>query len=80
MILRRPLDVATADTANIIFVCFVLHNFWEMDDVEVDNMLVDQIISGEHCTQLKISRINTFTTMAGSKVRGTIAEDFSQYL
>ena len=68
MILRRPLDVATADTANIIFVCFVLHNLREMDDVEVDNMLADQIISGEHCTQLKISRINTYTTTAGSKI------------
>ena len=55
MILRRPLDVATADTANIIFVCFVLHNLWEMDDVEVNNMLVDQIISGEHCTQLRLA-------------------------
>ena len=55
MILRRPLDVATADTANIIFVCFVLHNFWEMDDVEVNNMLVDQIISGKHCTQLRLA-------------------------
>lgn len=55
-------------THNIIFACFALYNFCKVDDIEVDNTVVDQINSDELCTHLKIDRINTYTTTAGSKV------------
>ena len=73
-------DIASAfGCANCVhtkyyFVCFLLHN----GDVEFDNTLVDQIISDEQCTQLKIDRINKYTTAAGSKVRDTIMEYVSR--
>ena len=52
------------------FACFLLHN----GDVEFENILVDLIISEERCTQLKIDRVNTYTTTTGSEVRDTIMD------
>ena len=72
--IASPFGCANCVHTEYYFVCFLLHN----GDVEFDNTLVDQIISDEQCTQLKIDRINKYTTTAGSKVRDTIMEYVSR--
>ena len=79
-ILCRPIDVPIAYVPNIILSCFALHNFCELHNVEVDQTLVNKIISEEHRIAKKVDRINTYTTSKGAKVRDSITDSFKEYM
>ena len=78
-ILPRPMDIPVESVPNIIYACFVLHNFCEREKVDVDAALVEKIIREEnsHCS---IDKINSYTTGMGRRVRNTITSYFSEYL
>ena len=46
-ILLRPMDIPVDKLPNIIFACFVLHNFCERQNADLDTQMVDQIILNE---------------------------------
>ena len=52
-ILQRPMDTPVDKLPNIIYVCFVLHNFCEAQKSEIDPVELKVVIQEERRTQLK---------------------------
>jgi len=77
-ILLRPMDIPVEELPNVIYACFVLHNFCEMHKTEVDTNLVERIIQDQR-SMPPIDRIHTYTTQMGRKVRDTITSYFKEY-
>ena len=46
-ILLRPMDIPVDKLPNIIFACFILHNFCERQNAGLDTQMVEQIILDE---------------------------------
>lgn len=78
-ILMRPMDIPVKDLPNVIFACFVLHNFCERGNVDFDKRLVQQVIQEER-GNIKIDKLNSYTTPLGAKVRNLITTYFKEYL
>ena len=78
-ILLRPMDIPIQHLPNVIFSCFVLHNFCEREKCEVDTAFVEQIIQEER-SKATIDKINFYTTPIGRRVRDTIISYFKEYL
>lgn len=64
---------------SIIFACFVLHNFCEIEKIGIDPYAVDQLIWEER-RQIKIDKLNSYTTPMGNRVRYAITSYFKEYL
>jgi Plant transposon protein. len=79
-ILLRPMDIPVRNLPNVIFACFVLHNFCERRKVDVDASLVEKIIMEERLKPKSTHKINTYTTPMGKRVRNTITSYFKEYL
>lgn len=80
-ILLRPVDIPIDKVPNVVFACFVLHNFCERQNIDVDGQLVEEIISKERVqTDQRIDKIHSYTTALGKKVRNTITDYFKEYL
>ena len=79
-ILLRPMDIPVENLPNVIFACFVLHNFCERQKVEVEATLVESIMQEERFTATKVDPINSYTTTSGREVRDSITNYFNEYL
>lgn len=79
-ILMRPMDIPVDKLPNIIYACFVLHNFCEEAKVEVDGNMVEKIIQEERRFKLHSDKLNSYTSLAGRKVRETVTKYFKEYL
>ena len=79
-ILLRPLDISVHNSPNVIFACFVLHNFCERQKADVDSALVENIIQEERQKILPVDRIHSYTTPLGRGIRDTITSYFNEYL
>ena len=55
-------------------------NLCELDNVEVDQALVNKIISDENRMPTKLGRINSYTTCFGAKAWETITDYFKEYM
>ena len=78
-ILLRPMDIPVQKLPNVIFACFVLHNFCERQKTDVDTALVEEIILKQRSKTI-IDKVNSYTTPMGRKVRNTITSYFKEYL
>ena len=79
-ILSRPMDIPVEYLPNVIFGCFVLHNYCERRKCEVDTALVEQVILEERKYNPKIDKSSSYNTPLGKRVRETIADYFKEYL
>ena len=79
-ILLRPIDIPVEKLLNIIYACFVLHNFCEEAKGEVDAYLVEKIAQEERRAKLSVDKLNSYTSLAGRKVKETIISFFKEYL
>ena len=79
-ILLRPIDIPVEKLLNIIYACFVLHNFCEKATGEVDAYLVEKIAQEERRAKLSVDKLNSYTSLAGRKVKETIISFFKEYL
>lgn len=79
-ILLRPIDIPVEKLLNIIYACFVLHNFCEEANGEVDAYLVEKIAQEERRAKLSVDKLNSYTSLAGRKVKETIISFFKEYL
>ena len=55
-------------------------NLCELDNIEVDQVLVNKIISNENRMPTKLDRINSYTTCFGGKAWETITDYFKEYM
>ena len=78
-ILMRPMDIPVSYLPNVIFACFVLHNFCEREKEDVDIRVVEQVIQEERGAT-KVDKLNSYTTPIGSRVRNAITVYFNEYL
>ena len=74
------MDIPVEDLPNIIYACFVLHNFCEEVKGEVDTNLVEKIVQEERRAKLSVDKLNSYTSLAGRKVREAITSYFEEYL
>ena len=65
----RPMDILVSHLPNAIFACFVLHNFCERENVDVDEQVVEQVIHEGRRGIIKVDKLNSYTTPIGTKVR-----------
>ena len=79
-ILLRPMDITVEKLRNIIYACFVLHNFWEEVKGEIDANFVEKIEQEERRAKLSVDKLNSYTSLAGRKVREAITSYFKEYL
>lgn len=77
-ILLRPMDIPVGHLPNVIFACFVLHNFCEREKVDVDQHVVERVIQEER-SKIKPDRYSYNTPMR-TKVRKAITTYFNEYL
>ena len=79
-ILLRPSDIPVRLLTNLIYSCFVLHNFCEKRNTEVDTNQIEHVILEERRNGVSrkiISRGDktcSSTTATGVKVRDTITD------
>ena len=59
----RPMDIPVSHLPNVIFACFVLHNFCERENVDVDKQVVEQVIQEECCGIIKVDKLNSYITL-----------------
>ena len=78
--LMRPLDVPTKFLSEIIYACFVLHNFCEINKADVDISLVTKIVGEERKHLQKIDKLYSYQTSAGCKVRDTVTDYFKDFM
>ena len=84
-ILNRALDVSTEIAPQIIYTCFVLHNFCELRNGPTNDDEVQNIIEHERRTQAcqhhsVIDRLYTTNTSEGINVRKSLTSYFKEYL
>ena len=79
-ILMRPLDVPTKFPPDIIYACFVLHNFIEINKADVDLGFVTRIVSEEKKYLQKVDKINSYQTTLECKIRDTITDYFKDVM
>jgi len=72
----RPMDISVSHLPNVIFACFVLHNFCEREKVDIDLHVVEQVIKEERSK----AKTDRYTTPMGTKVRKAITTYFNEYL
>ena len=56
----RPMDIPVSHLPNVIFACFVLHNFCKRENVDVDKQVVEQVIQEESCGIIKVDKLNSY--------------------
>ena len=66
-ILLRPMDIPVQKLPNVIFACFVLHNFCERQKTDVDTALVEEIILKQRSKTI-IDKVNSYTTPMGERL------------
>ena len=71
-IFMRPMDITVSHLPTVIFACFVLHNFSERKNVDVDKQVVEQVIQEERCGIIKVDKLNCYTTPIGTQVRNSV--------
>ena len=79
-ILLRLMDFLIEKLPNIIYACFMLHNFCEEVKGEVDANFVEKIVQEERRAKLSVDKLNSYTSLAGRKVREAITSYFKEYL
>ena len=70
-ILMDPLDVPTKFLQDIIYTCFVLHNFCGINKADHDVGFVTRSVSEERKYLQKIYKINLYQTTLECKIRDT---------
>ena len=78
-ILLGPMDIPVQKLSNVIFACFVLHNFCERQKTDVDTALAEEIILKKWSKTI-IDKVNSYTTPMGRKVRNPITSYFKEHL
>jgi hypothetical protein len=81
-VLTTPINVSLEDTPNLIFACFVLHNYCERHKIQIDNSLVQrqmEIDQEQQPTSFVQSRYSC-TTAQGVRTRDVITAYFKEYL
>ena len=79
-ILTRPIDFHIDRVPNIIFSCFVLHNFCERRKIDISRELVQEVLRNERQNQRHVDKIYSYNTTMGSNVRKAITQYFNEYL
>jgi len=79
-ILQRPIDIPIEMLPNIVYTCFVLHNYCEKNHCDVDKSQAETIAIQEKSYPSTPDKTFSCITPEGGKVRDTIAEFFNQYL
>ena len=78
-ILQRPLEIKLDNVPNLIYACFVLHNFCERK--KIDNFgETDRIIAQEKRQQSPADKVFSYFTSEGGKVLDTISKYFQENL
>ncbi|XP_066928363.1 putative nuclease HARBI1 [Clytia hemisphaerica] len=76
----RPMDIPVERLPNIIFACFVLHNFCEKRKADVDQNLVEMIMRDERKFTNTKDKIYSYDSSAGRSVRETLTNYFKESL
>ena len=74
------MDIPVEKLTNIIYACFVLHNFCEEVKDEVNANFVEKIVQEERRPKLSVDKLNSYTSLAGRKVRRAMTSYFKEYL
>ena len=79
-ILHRPMDIPVDKLPNVIYACFVLHNFCETQKSEIDPVVLEVVMPEERRTQLKQDKLNSCNSIQGKKIRSATTNFFKEYL
>ena len=79
-ILQRPMDIPVDKLPNVIYPCFVLHNFCEAQKSAIDPVELEVVMQEERRTQLKQDKLNSYNSIQGEKIRSAITNFFKGYL
>ena len=79
-ILQRPMDIPVDKLPNVIYACFVLHNFCEDQKSEIDPVELEVVMQEERRTQLKQDKLNSYNSIQGEKIRPAVTNFFKEYL
>ena len=79
-ILQRPMDIPVDKLLNVIYACFVLHNFCEAQKSEIDPVELEVVMQEESRTQLKQDKLNPYNSIQGEMIRSAVTNFFKEYL
>ena len=74
------MDIAVDKLPNVIYVCYVLHNFCEAQKSEIDSVELEVVMQEERRIQLKQDKLNSYNSIQGKKIRSAITNFFKDYL
>ena len=79
-ILQRPMDIPVDKLPNVMYACFVLHNFCKAQKSEIDPVALEVVMSEERRTHLKQDKLNSCNSTQGKKIRSATTNFFKEYL
>ena len=79
-ILQHPMGIPVDKLPNVVYACFVLHNFWEAQKSEIDPVELEVVMQEERKTQLKQDKLNSYNSIQGKKIRSAITNFFKEHL
>ena len=84
-ILNRPMNIKLEDVPTVIYTCFILHNFCELNGSPINQDYVDHQIHvnlTDRCCahHNQPDRVHTYNTATGSYYRQIITDYFKEYM
>ena len=79
-ILLRPMDLKLEDVPDVVYTCFLLHNFCEARNIELPLEETDHCIMIERSNVTATDKIYSYFTKEGGQVRDAITRFFKEYL
>lgn len=77
-ILSIPMDIPIKFLPNVIYSCFILHNFCQRENIDCDQNLVAKVNQEERLNSMPMDKINSYTTPKGRRVRDTVTAYFKE--
>ena len=74
------MDIHVVKLPNVIYACFVLHNFCGTQKSQIDPVELEVVIQEERRTQLKQDKLNSDNSIQGKKKRSAITNFFIENL
>ena len=79
-ILTRAMNFKLEDIPQLIYACFVMHNYCELNNTALDEQSVQRFMDIERENEQAGSRIYSTSTVGGTRTRSVLTDYFKEYM
>ena len=79
-ILTKAMNFKLEDILHLIYACFVMHNYCELNNTALDEQGVQRFMDLERENEQAGSRIYSISTVGGTRTRSVLTDYFKEYM